>query len=808
MDYFAKEFETDRNEIRGIDRLLQSVWNTLASCQTEGGWWPYELQDKVKILAPKKPSVSTQAMVQYSIGVALGKLAFHEFGPIADGYNSFPSAPQTQKNTKTLLEKAYAGSLKSLENFDGLLDRINDSSYGKSNPFTLTWLLAVAKESKGSLQTTIQEPVQELIKRLDTFVHSNNDILDISTEGTKATEHAFPVVRALQLYRLHARTPNGGHNDLEFSRLGEWFYSRLLDHIAFARIRDAPFDAAELAFSLEGYLLCRPTIQDGCNHDRDAIDCAFEILEERQEVTPYWRPLKPVITTGRGFALLPLSVEIVNSLFRSCWLLGSRGDHLFSKHVKIFHRYHEWIESRVSVGKFLDVHSNSTEFAGWYSEHLSQSSGIHIWETSQVAIYLVHYRSMLQRHVAAKSLEAAGLSRKIVPREDPKKLVGAANLDVNELSPKEYWTLVDKTYSPGKRINVDVFEEINRKIIAPRQSVDFGEPKYSMVLYGPPGTGKTGLAEAMAATLKWPLIEISPSHFVATGVSQVELRAKRIFDALCEQENAVILLDEIDRLILDRNSQAYGKQDDMFQMMTPSMLPKLKDLRSKENSIVVIGTNYFERLEPAAIRTGRVDFRLLVGLPNFDSRLNIFVALLKKQFEKHPTSLGVSDEKEFNASSLGKAVALTALGSFGELKSIVDNSVDECRKTSGAKLFELIEKNASEMAYDVRLANYDGRLLKDSSYPGKPMAELLDLIWLLCENDDMSQHISKRNKGKIKSQLKTILNITKEDGAEDIQLDGIPEQLRKASFENPDLFSSREKIERIAEAIAKWGPKE
>jgi SpoVK/Ycf46/Vps4 family AAA+-type ATPase len=806
MDYFANEFETDRNEIQGIDGLLKKVWNTLATCRTESGWWPYELEDRKPCILDGAPSVSTQAMVQYSLGVALGKQAFHEFGPFVNAYKTVPLAPPTNDNTRTLLKTAYAGSQECLEGFDELKEQIDESTYGKSNPFTLTWLLSIAIESKSELLKSIEPQVDESIQRLLDFNRTSKGILNITSKGSHATEHAFPVVRALQLYHLNARSRMENTKDLDISTLEEWFYSRLLDHIAFARIRDAPFDAAELAFSLEGYLLCRPKIQDGCNHDRDAIDCAFEILEERQEVTPYWRPLKPIITTGRGFALLPVSVEIVNSLFRSCWLLGSRGDHLFSKHIKIFHRYHEWIESRVSEGTFFDSNSRKADFAGWYSEHLSQSSGIHIWETSQVAIYLVHYRSMLQRHVAAKSLDAAGLSRKHVPREDPKKLAGAAGLDVSELSPTNYWSLVDKTYSPGKRMHVDVFDEINRKIIAPRESVEFGEPKYSMVLYGPPGTGKTGLAEAMAATLKWPLIEISPSHFVATGVSQVELRAKRIFDAFCEQENAVILLDEIDRLILDRNSQAYGKQDDMFQMMTPSMLPKLKDLRSKENSIVVIGTNYFERLEPAAIRTGRVDFRLLVGLPNFESRLNIFMSLLGKKFEKHSASLSVFSMDDFNAISLSKAVAITALASFGELKSIVDDSVDECIKNSEAKLLELIEKNASEMAFDVRLANYDGRLLQDSNYPGKPIAELLDLIWLLCENDDMAQHLSDRNKGKIDDQLRTIVTIYKDDSVKAI--DGkLAEQLHTASIENPDLFSSRDKIEQITKAIAKWESK-
>ncbi len=58
-----------------------------------------------------------------------------------------------------------------------------------------------------------------------------------------------------------------------------------------------------------------------------------------------------------------------------------------------------------------------------------------------------------------------------------------------------------------------------------------------------------------------------------------------------EQVEAVILLDEIDRLILDRDSKLYSKQGDMFQVRTPGMLPKLKDLRGQKRSIFIIATH-------------------------------------------------------------------------------------------------------------------------------------------------------------------------------------------------------------------------
>src|SRR5581483_4813411 len=101
----------------------------------------------------------------------------------------------------------------------------------------------------------------------------------------------------------------------------------------------------------------------------------------------------------------------------------------------------------------------------------------------------------------------------------------------------------------------------------------------SAVLYGPPGTGKTTLAEWLAAALDWPLITVTPSDFMAQGTAAVEARAQAVFTALQVQRRAVVIFDEIDRLVLDRDRRDYLRSEGAFQLMTPSMLTKLNDLR-------------------------------------------------------------------------------------------------------------------------------------------------------------------------------------------------------------------------------------
>ncbi len=784
MSYFDKKYAQDKQEIESIDRLLNGVWKTLANCITPEGVWPYDITDG-KHISVEDFSVSTQSMVHFSLEIAKRGLPFHEFSCKKPAGYRVPKAPSIDRQTLEDIVAAIKASRSKLTTVPDLAGDIARGTFGELNPFTLSWLIPISSESASSEQlfALAHQSLDQAQRHQDGSISilKPNDAYEVST-------HAFPVLRALQLYRMLEKAGKAisakAQDTFSSGSLGEWFYSRLLDHLAFATIKDGPFDAAELAFSLEGYLLCRPQLADGCNHDRDAIDRAFEVLERRQEITPYWRPLKPLLTNKRGFALLPLSVEIVNSLFRSCWILGTRGDLLFSKHIQIFHHYYQWIESRVTGGTFSPVIGQKVDkrFLGWHSEHLAVKDGIHTWETSQVGIYLIHYRSMLQRHVAAQCVAATGLKYQ-------RPLIGADSntRDVQSLS--TYWkTEFQDKFSPRPNHADDVYKQIGEYFIAPREGtsdqgvVNTSDAHYSMVLYGPPGTGKTTIAQAVAKALGWDFISLSPSDFVQTGVSQVEQRAKRIFETLTEQENCVILLDEIDRLILDRNLKAYDNQDDMFQMMTPSMLPKLKELREKESSIFVIATNYFERIERAAVRAGRVDDAFLVGLPDFEARKDILFAQLRSQLKKaaqrlarrkddvvakmkawdsdrtsHETAAeelreqlafvdkAISTPESIFKPSIDDLAAMSPLASFSELKQLVERTVSTLLADVDLHIKNLLtekdvdsylnefnretlnlqscfEEQVKRMVFDVRLSNYKSRVSvkeEDKTDPSK-----------------------------------------------------------------------------------------
>src|SRR5262249_3200023 len=154
-----------------------------------------------------------------------------------------------------------------------------------------------------------------------------------------------------------------------------------------------------------------------------------------------------------------------------------------------------------------------------------------------------------------------------------------------------------------------ITDRLIKEFIAPWNQ---GKPeRYSILLYGPPGTGKTTFVQLLAGALDWDMIAISPSDFLRGGESQVEEQAKAIFQALEQMSNVVVLFDEIDRLLLDRDAVAYSRQGDLFQFMTPGMLTKINNLREKKRLIFVIATNYAERIDAAIKRAGRIDEQYL-----------------------------------------------------------------------------------------------------------------------------------------------------------------------------------------------------
>jgi SpoVK/Ycf46/Vps4 family AAA+-type ATPase len=215
-----------------------------------------------------------------------------------------------------------------------------------------------------------------------------------------------------------------------------------------------------------------------------------------------------------------------------------------------------------------------------------------------------------------------------------------------------------------------IYSAIGREFVSDHAR---GQPvRFSMILYGPPGTGKTNLADELAKIMNYPLITVTVSDFLAEGGLQIEARAKAVFSVLIAQKKSIIIFDEIDHLLLDRNSSQYHDAGSSIQLMVPGMLTKIKDLRSAERSIFIIATNYEERIDGAIKRPGRIDREYLVMPPDWGRRKAIVRSVLNEYSKKVSA---IEEDIITEASKSIRLLALTARMSFPEISSVLKDMV-------------------------------------------------------------------------------------------------------------------------------------
>jgi len=639
------------------------------------------------------------------------------------------------------------------------------SSFGWDDPFTLTWLLELTRcrafgDATVGFQERLERRARQRVVEVFSFqAHSRpataaltwqphpgltKELLDELKKDRKAPrgntplEHAFPILRFIHLQTVLG--PSAGVAAFP-ATLADFLEGRLRSQLSNVDIVDGGFDPSELVFALEGLLLLNP--------DAVTIELlarVFQVIADSQTRNPYWRPIKPFVSTPQGHVLFPLSVETANSLLRCCALIERyRGANFgFTQNVDLFTRYAEWLHSRYREGQTKD----GKAFAGWHSEHVHLHDGIHLWETSQVLLFLCHYAVMLDRHIARSALSAANLTMSRPWKDDQK----AWHV--------EYWDSSDReplaAFTAGTYWRA--YDYARRCLIVPRPApgttnVDkaaSAQRQFSLLLYGPPGTGKTSFAEELSRALQWPLITVTPSDFIRGGESEIESRAKTIFDVLNAQSEAVVLFDEIDKMILDRNSTEYGAQGDIFKFMTPSMLTKLATLRKLERVIFIVGTNYGEKIDAAIKRRGRFDMALPLLPPDAERRYRILARLVAKRVGTDSATL------EPDASTaLRDAASKVPLMTFGEIETLIEDAINTVAPSSDVLT---VARAVSQQASVSRLQEIS-LLMYRARFEHKDVKPIEEFLLLTCLRIQGASGLSTEEESLIRKAVRELAGL-------------------------------------------------
>ena len=201
--------------------------------------------------------------------------------------------------------------------------------------------------------------------------------------------------------------------------------------------------------------------------------------------------------------------------------------------------------------------------------------------------------------------------------------------------------VVDFLHNPGK------YTEIGAKL-----------PKGAL-LVGPPGTGKTLLAKAVAGEAHVPFFSLSGSEFVEMFVGVGASRVRDLFEEAKKNAPCIVFIDEIDAIGKSRDSHYGGGNDEREQTLN-QLLAEMDGFDTSKGLLILAATNRPEVLDPALLRPGRFDRRVIVDRPDLKGRVDIL--------KVHAKNVLLDDTVDFDA------IALATSGAVG---SDLANMVNE-----------------------------------------------------------------------------------------------------------------------------------
>jgi hypothetical protein len=249
---------------------------------------------------------------------------------------------------------------------------------------------------------------------------------------------------------------------------------------------------------------------------------------------------------------------------------------------------------------------------GWSSGHLRHIRSAESWSTASVFHFCFELAALVALEIRQLVFDDLG-------QQLPKLLpIATGKLDRSRF--------LDSRIERENQESLSISDVIDEKFLMPLfRSLDKAnrgggleaEVPTAAIFYGPPGTSKTQLASLISNALGWPLLKIDPSHLTRSGLDRLHAQANRLFGMLEAADQTVVLLDEFDELVRERE----GPNEVLSRFLTTAMLPKLTALHDRRQIVILLATNHVESFDSAIRRPGRFDMIVPVMQPTVEAKL-------------------------------------------------------------------------------------------------------------------------------------------------------------------------------------------
>lgn len=471
-----------------------------------------------------------------------------------------------------------------------LLKERKSASLNEGNPFTLAFILEAV---------TALEPFSEPLDP-----ESDQNCEEIETKLINAFKEGAvsitPYPPSPYLTQLVVRTlkRRGKLESMLASSIAEWAWRELARQLVLLHAKSKmadPFAVAYLLMLVSGLTPQGETTPDQKRIQSDALATFFAY--QTDDGWPLSRPLFHYEKLGNAYCY---EYEMLTQLLEQAELQD-----LLLEYLPGLDKAAASLRPSVyAIGEGLQL---------WGSGHHPQLPGPESWATASV----YHFAHALDRLLAEAVRRE--LFRYLETPYKPPASPGQSKADFA----KKFLDASLELDGTSKSLKDYVWDNFVNPLAAEAPLLASGRPfenetPRSAIFFGPPGTSKTEMAKEIAKFLGWPHLAIDPSHLLRNGMDGIQAEANLVFRMLEETERVVVLFDEFDELVRERDS---ARSEPLSRFLTTAMLPKLTNIHKKATLVFVIATNHVGEFDFAIRRHGRFDRVVQIMPPTFDSKM-------------------------------------------------------------------------------------------------------------------------------------------------------------------------------------------